>query len=201
MLSQRLRDIRRRKGFTLDALAKAIGTSRQTVHRYENGTIENVPPQKIAAIAEALDVTPASLMGWEEDEVTRGAGKRLPILGRIACGMPILANEERGEFVTVSEDTNADFCLVAQGDSMIGARILDGDTVMIRSQVTVENGQIAAVVVDDEATLKRVYFYPDEQKLILSPENPKYAPMVFVGEEMANIRILGRATGFISRIV
>ena len=83
MLSQRLRDIRRRKGFTLDALAKAIGTSRQTVHRYENGTIENVPPKKIAAIAEALDVTPASLMGWEEDEVARGVGKRLPILGRI----------------------------------------------------------------------------------------------------------------------
>ena len=83
---------------------------------------------------------------------------------------------------------------------MIGARIFDGDVVFIRSQSTVENGDIAAVVIGDEATLKRVYYYPDKQKLILSPENPRYEPLVFIGEELDGIKILGKAVAFHSII-
>jgi repressor LexA len=123
------------------------------------------------------------------------------MLGEIACGAPIFATEERGEFATVEGDLAADFCLRAHGDSMIGARIFDGDIVFIRSQSSVENGEIAAVIIDDEATLKRVYYYPTEGKLILSPENPRYAPLVFIGEELEHIRILGKAVAFQSRIV
>ena len=201
MLAKKLKEARKKKGLTLDALARAIGTSRQTVHRYENGTIENIPEQKILAMARALDTSPAALMGWEESDESSARGRRVPVLGRIACGIPMLASEEHGEFITVGEDIDADFCLIARGDSMAGARILDGDTVLIRSQVNVDNGQIAAVIIGEEATLKRVYFYPEEKKLILSPENPKYAPMVFIGEELSAIRILGRAVGFFSRAV
>jgi repressor LexA len=96
---------------------------------------------------------------------------------------------------------DADFCLRAHGDSMIGARIYDGDIVFIRSQNSVDNGEIAAVIINDEATLKRVYFYPDEEKLILTPENPRYAPLVYLGGELENIKILGKAIAFQSAVM
>ena len=84
--------------------------------------------------------------------------------------------------------------------SMIGARIMDGDIVLIRKQDMVENGEIAAVIIENEATLKRVYYYPKDGKLILNPENPAYAPLVYVGEELNQIRILGKAVIFYSRV-
>ena len=84
---------------------------------------------------------------------------------------------------------------------MIGARIYDGDIVYIRSQNAVDNGEIAAVIINDEATLKRVYFYPEEEKLILSPENPRFAPLVYLGSELENIKILGKAVAFQSSVM
>ncbi len=91
-----------------------------------------------------------------------------------------------------TDDLDVDFCLRAAGDSMIGARIYDGDIVFVRKQSSVDNGEIAAVLIDDEATLKRVYYYPDKNKLVLSPENPKYEPFVYIGEELDEVRILGK---------
>ena len=84
---------------------------------------------------------------------------------------------------------------------MIGARIYDGDIVFIRSQSSVDNGEIAAVIINDEATLKRVYYYPDEEKLVLSPENPKYAPLLYVKEELDSIKIIGKAVAFQSSVL
>ena len=84
---------------------------------------------------------------------------------------------------------------------MIGARIFDGDIVFIRSQSFVDNGEIAAVIINDEATLKRVYFYPEEEKLVLSPENPKYAPLVYVKRELEGIKIIGKAVAFQSTVI
>ena len=98
-------------------------------------------------------------------------------------------------------DINADFCLKAKGDSMTGARIMDGDIVFIKETPIVNNGDIAAVVIGDEATLKRVYFYPEKGKLVLQAENPKYEPLVYVGEELNEIRILGKAIAFQSDII
>ena len=120
--------------------------------------------------------------------------KRVPIVGSIACGKPIYAEEQYGEYVLC--DVDADFALYCKGDSMVGARIHDGDLVFIRKQANVENGEIAAVVIDDDATLKRVYFYPAQQKLVLSPENPSYEPLVFIGEELDTIHVLGKAVAF-----
>ena len=84
---------------------------------------------------------------------------------------------------------------------MIGARIYDGDLVFIKKQSRVENGEIAVVLVEDSATLKRVYLYPDEEKIVLNPENPKYKPLVFTGEELSQIQILGKAVAFQSEVV
>ena len=124
--------------------------------------------------------------------------KRFPLLGEIACGEPIFAQEDRETFLIADAEIAADFCLLARGDSMIGARIYDGDAVFIRSQPMVENGEIAAVIIDDEATLKRVYYDRAHARLQLVPENPAYSPLVYVGEELDNIRILGKAVGFMS---
>ena len=121
---------------------------------------------------------------------------RIRLLGDIACGKPIYADEEREVYVDVGTDIKADFCLRAKGDSMINARIMDGDIVFIREQPMVNNGEIAAVIIDDEATLKRVYYYPEKQKLMLVPENTKYEPLVYIGEELEQIRILGLAVAF-----
>lgn len=126
--------------------------------------------------------------------------RRFPMLGEIACGKPMMAYEDLESYVISGTDLHADFCLRARGDSMIGARIMDGDIVFIRSADMVSNGEIAAVVIDNEATLKRVYYYPEEQKLILTPENPKYPPLVYIGNQLAEIRILGQAIAFQSDI-
>ncbi len=207
MLSNKLKELRKEKKLTLEDLAQKLGTSRQTIHRYETGKITNIPPEKVETLALALGTTPADLMGWG-DSVTPAyenirpiIKKKLPILGEIACGEPIYAEEEYESFASGEGKLDADFCLIAKGDSMIGARIFDGDIVFIKSQNTVDNGEIAAVIINDEATLKRVYYYPDEQKLILTPENPKYAPLVYIGGELDNINIIGKAVAFQSGVV
>lgn len=203
----RLKELRKSKGLTLDELAELVGTSKQTIHRYETGVIANVPPEKVESLALALGTTPAELMGWDDEPPVQYKNlipmsiKQLPVLGDIACGMPIYAEEKHESFVTVSDELNADFCLKAHGDSMIGARIYDGDIVFIRSQSTVNNGEIAAVIINDEATLKRVYYYPEEGKLILSPENPRYAPLVYVKEELHGVKIIGKAVAFQSAVI
>ena len=202
MKSLKLKELRKSKGMTLDELALLVGTSKQTIHRYETGAISNVPPEKVESLAVALGTTPSELMGWDDEPVMQYKNlmpmgiKQLPVLGDIACGMPIYAEERHESYVSVSERLNADFCLVAHGDSMTGARIHDGDIVFIRSQSAVENGEIAAVVINDEATLKRVYYYPNDAKLILSPENPRFAPIVFVGSELDSVKIIGKAVAF-----
>ncbi len=207
MKSVKLKELRKQAGLTLDELAERVGTSKQTIHRYENGIITNVPPEKVESLAIALGTTPQELMGWDDEpaisckNIMPVSVKQLPVLGDIACGMPIYAEERHESFVNVADKLDADFCLKAHGDSMTGARIYDGDIVFIRSQSAVENGEIAAVIINDEATLKRVYYYPTEGKLVLSPENPRYAPLVYVGRELESVKIIGKAVAFQSAIV
>ncbi len=201
MKANRLKELRKARGMTLEGLAEMLGTSKQTIHRYENGIISNIPHEKIEALARALGTTPSELMGWGTAEASVTKHKRLPVLGKIACGEPIFAAEERESYALAGDGVDADFCLQAKGDSMTGARIYDGDIVFIRAQETVNDGEIAAVIIGDEATLKRVYYYPDEEKLVLSPENPRYAPLVYVGEELSLIKILGKAVAFQSKIL
>ena len=208
MVPNKLKALRKEKGLTLDELAALVGTSKQTVHRYENGVISNIPPSKVEKLAEALGTTPSELMGWglageipTYENVIPISVKRLPILGEIACGKPIYAEEDHESYAAADTNLDADFCLRAHGDSMVGARINDGDIVFIRSQNSVDNGEIAAVIINDEATLKRVYYYPEEGKLVLSPENPRYAPLVYIKEELDSIKILGKAVAFQSAII
>lgn len=210
-LKENIKKKRLEHGLTLEELAKNVGVSRQTIQRYESGIISNIPSDKIELMAKALQTTPSYLMGWEEktDEkiitltnVHLIELKKFPILGEIACGEPKYTNEERESYVMAGTNIKADFCLRASGDSMINARILDGDIVFIRKQDMVENGEIAAVVVnnDSEATLKRFFYYKEKSLLILKPENPTYEDQIYQGEELNQVHVLGKAIAFQSDV-
>ena len=210
VLYERIRQRREELGLTQDELAARLSyRSRSTIAKIESGC-NDIPQSKIEAFARALSTTTAYLMGWSDDaaaplpdRVTNlfpVSLKRIPMLGSIACGEPIFCDQEREQYVMASADLRADFCLKAQGDSMVGARIYDGDIVFIRQQPMVDNGEIAAVVIDNEATLKRVYYDRSHNKLVLNPENPAYAPLVYTGEELSQIRILGKAVCFMSTV-
>lgn len=123
--------------------------------------------------------------------------RKVPLLGAVACGKPIY--KEENEWISLPADIKADFCLRCEGDSMIDARINDGDIVFIKACPEVENGQIAAVSIDNEVTLKRVFYYPEKNKLVLYPENKAYEPFVYMNEELNDIRILGKAVVFLSK--
>lgn len=207
-IGQRILLRRTQLGMTLDDIANEIGVARSTIQRYEKGTIQKIKLPVIDAIARALNVNPAWLCGKTDNtEITCSipdnivpmpSTYKVPLIGTIACGKPILAAEDADEAVDVPEFIRADFALRCKGDSMINSRIFDGDIVYIRSQPTVENGQIAAVRIGDEATLKKVILFQD--KLVLEPANPMYDPLVFRGEEMNQVEILGKAVGFTSSI-
>ena len=207
---QRMKMRRKEIDLSAERVAEILGVSPATIYRYENGDIEKVPGDRLALIAKALQTTPAYLMGWEDADNQMGKEmpaniipmpemKKLPLIGAIACGQPILAEEHIEDYVDVPKYIDADFALTCKGDSMINARIFDGDIVYIRQQETVENGEIAAVMVGEgEATLKRFHRYEDH--VTLEPENPMHRPMAFWNEEMNNVRILGKAVAFTSAV-
>lgn len=159
--------------------------------------------EELASAASALNVSVSDLRAEPEDDIVPGLlpvkKKKIPVLGEIACGKPIFADEQREVWVSVSEELVCDYALIAKGDSML-PRIRDGDLVFIREMPVVENGKIAAVLIDDEATLKRVFFEPEKHKLMLVPDNPAYQPFMYVGEELETVRILGLAVAAQTRL-
>lgn len=197
------------RGIRATQLSQLTGLSKARISQYKNG-IYTPRGEALCRLAEALGVSEAWLMGKdcpmeaEARELPADLSplrlRPFPVLGRIACGEPLLAVEDTEEFMTAPEDTDADFCLIARGDSMVDARIFDGDEVLIQSTDMVNNGEIAAVILDDEATLKRFFYYPEENRLVLAPENAKYEPMVFTGEDLNHVRIVGRAIAVQSRL-
>ena len=124
----------------------------------------------------------------------------ITLIGTIACGGPILAVQDAEETVALPEHIDADFSLRCKGDSMINARIFDGDIVYIKEQPMVENGEIAAVIIGEEATLKRVYYTPGSNRITLRACNPMYPDMEYEGETIDHIRILGKAVAFTAHI-
>lgn len=204
-MKNRIKEIRQKRGITQAELAKQIGIAQNTLSYWENGKYD-VDNDSLKKIADYFQVSTDYLLAHSHsstsealpafDNIFRIEKKRFPLLGEIACGEPIYADEEHESYILAGSDLEADFCLRAKGDSMINARILDGDIVFIKKTPMVNNGEIAAVIIDEEATLKRVYYYAESAKLILTPENPKYEPLVYVGEELDAIRIIGKAVAF-----
>lgn len=188
------------RGYKASELAEKANLARSLVSKYLHGVSEARQTQ-LYQLAVALDVSEAWLMGYDVP-ITRThrkiATQRVPLLGEIACGKPLYAEQEFDAYVEAGAGIRCDFCLRARGDSMTGARIYDGDIVFIREQSLVNNGEIAAVIIDDEATLKRVFL--SDGKLVLQAENPKYPPLIYIGDELNAVRILGKAVAFQSDV-
>ena len=207
-IGERIKNRRKELSLSVDDLAEKLGKDRSTVYRYENGEIGNFPTDVLEPLAKILRTTPAYLMGWNSSTplpkniLPMPHTHKIPVIGDIACGVPILAEENIEGYDECPDFVHADFALHCKGDSMINARINDGDTVFIHSQPVVENGEIAAVEIldggDCEATLKR--FYRHGSTVSLNAENPKYAPLIFVGEQINNLKIIGKAVYFISEV-
>ena len=200
-VGSRIKKMRMQRGMSAESLAAIIGVSPATIYRYENGYIENMRTDKIIPIAKALGCTSAYLMGWEENSTPLPANaipvskKRIPLLGSIAAGEPILVDQEYDTYIESEEDIHCDYALRVDGDSM-EPTILYGDLVFIHAQDDVDDGQIAAVLLDDSATLKRVIHIPNGLQLI-SDNAIKYPPrLVTLPTEYDIIRILGRAVAY-----
>ena len=190
-----IRTLREKQGMSQEALASLLGyRDRSSIAKIEAGKV-NLAQSKLTALCDIFKVEIHDLLGLQPMPRFR----EIPVLGTIACGAPILAQEHIDGYTGVPDTIHADFALICKGDSMMGARIYDGDLVYIRQQETVENGEIAAVLIDGEATLKRVRLGPDS--IALMPENPMYRPLILWGEEMNQVRILGKAVAFTAQVI
>ena len=181
----------------MEELAQQLGyKDKSSISKIENGKAD-IPQAKVELFARALRTTTAYLMGVDGPALPPGCEpmppmRQVPLVGRIACGMPILAEQNIEGMISVPEGWRADFVLTCRGDSM-APLILDGDLVAVRSQPEVENGEIAVVRIDDEATLKKVNF--DGTTMVLQPLNPAYPLMTYTGAALADVHIEGKAVG------
>lgn len=190
-------------GLSQEEFAKKLNTTKQVISRYE--TEQRTP--KITIAQEYANILGVPLQNLIDNNVDFPLAtniipmpemKAIPLVGNIACGEPILAEENIEGYVKAPAYCEGSFALRCKGDSMTGARILDGDIVIIRQQSDIDDGEIAAVLIEDEATLKRVYKMPG--RLVLRAENPRYAPIDLSGAELDGVRILGKAVYFISEV-
>ena len=199
-LSTRLRLRREELGLSQEELAQRMGyRSKSSITKLEKG-INDIPQSKVEELAAALQTTPAYLLGLDTPcppppgfeplpDMTR-----VPLVGSIACGSPITAEQNIESYIGVPAAWHADFALTCHGDSM-APTICDGDIVCIRCQPEVEQGEIAAVRIGDEATLK--HFHRQGDAVMLIADNAAVCPpMVYTGPQLEDIRIEGKAVGF-----
>ena len=210
---ERMKQRRKEIGFSAEKVAERLGVSPATIYRYEKGDIEKVPVDSLAELAKILQTTPAYLMGWEEQPTPKPTSPapippgfmpmpemvQVPLIGSIACGTPITAEQNIKSYIGVPAAWRADFALECHGDSM-APTICDGDVVCIRKQPEVEQGQIAAVRIGEEATLKHFYYQNDVMTL-LADNSSVCPPMVYTGPQLEEVEVEGLAVGFCRGLV
>ena len=198
----RLSQLRQEKGLNMREAARQLGMPYTTYVNYEKGTREP-NSETLISLAKFYGTSIDYLLCKYDSPPGRDIPpgfepmpkmKKVPLIGAIACGEPITAEQNIEKMVDVPEYIRCDFSLTCHGDSMVDAGIHDKDVVYIRIQPEVENGEIAAVRIDGEATLKRVYYNPGT--LTLMPANPAYAPMVYTGSQLEEVHIEGKAVGW-----
>jgi repressor LexA len=196
----RLFHLRTENKMTQDELCKILSEkydyeiNKSMISRYEKG-IHEPNYYFIDLVSSVFGVTSDYMMGRSDNKYfsDNTAQRKVPILGTIAAGLPITATENILGYEYT--DDNCDFCLKVKGDSMIGARIYDGDIVFIRKQPDIESGEIAAVIIDnEEATLKRILKV--NGTVILHPENPNYKDLIFTKKDFKQVKILGKVRYF-----
>ena len=209
-----IKELRQKKSMTQEELGQHVGVQRAAVQKWESGKTQNLKRTTISKLALLFEVSPATFIDEDSDEkptqknavdifsysniIPLPHTHKIPLIGDIACGVPISAQQNFEDYIDTPDSIQADFCLRCHGDSMINARIYDGDLVFIKAQSSVDNGQIGVVLIDNEATLKRVFHYVDS--MVLQSENPAFPPIVITGEKLNDVRIQGRAVAFSSVI-
>ena len=203
-ISKRIKNRRQELGMSVEELADILNKNKATIYRYENGDIGKVPYDILEPLSEALDVSIGYLLGSEDTIENRPLPEnlkpitkvnRIPIVGSIAAGTPILATENIESYLLLGQEYKADFALKIMGDSMIDVGINDGDLALIIKDRPISNGEIYAVLVDGEATLKKVY--KNDNYLTLQPCNSKYEPIVVKEED--NPYIVGKLSGIVRK--
>ena len=203
-ISKRIKNRRQELGMSVEELADMLNKNKATIYRYENGDIGKVPYDILEPLSEALDVSIGYLLGSEDTIENRPLPEnlrpitkvnRIPVVGSIAAGKPILATENIESHLLLGQEYRADFALKIKGDSMIDVGINDGDLALIIKDRPVTNGDIYAVLVDGEATLKKVY--RNDDYLTLQPCNSKYEPLMVKEED--NPYIIGKLSGIVRK--
>lgn len=187
-LGGQIKHYRNTSGMSLEELGKRIGVGKSTVRKYEVGSIK-VSHGRLEQISNALGIDVSLLYGEEvQNEVVD-----VPIYGSISCGNgSVIYESVEGYMKSPKEwvDNGIYFYLTAKGDSMTGAKIYEGDLLLVQKQSDVENGEIGAVAIDNECVLKRIY--KNKESFTLVSENPNYAPIIFNPKTDANIKIIGK---------
>lgn len=200
-IGERIKTRRKEIGMSAKELGEIIGKTESTIFRYEKGRISNVDSNIIVPIAEALRTTPAYLMGWDDESTSRPnvsniiqfdrlAHHKIPLVGSVAGGEPIYDEEVD---LYIEGPTKATCAVRLKGRSM-EPTYKDGDIIYVREQPDVQDGQVAVVIMDGEATLKQVFHIPNGLQLL--PENRDYSPIIATFDEYDNIRILGIPVGY-----
>ena len=202
-IAARIMELIEKTGLSYRELEEKTRIPKSAIQRYAVGETRKIPIDRLEALANALGTSTAYLMGWTGDAAADLAGisnlmpirrVKVPLLGSIAAGEPILAEQEYDTYAEADGDVHSDYALRVDGDSM-EPTVRRGDLVFIRRQEDVNDGEIAAVLIDDSATLKRVYHV--KNGLTLSSDNAaKYPPRIVTYPEYDTIRILGKAVAF-----
>ena len=193
---------RKEKGLTQKELATKVGVSEATISRWESGEIKNMKRKFVGALADALEVSPLLFMDWPEEKAAEEnkkapacKGNRIPVLGRVAAGIPIEAVQDIEDYEDIPAswgDPREYFALKIQGHSM-EPRIWDGDVVIAKKMADVDSGSVAVVFVDGEdATVKQIK--KSDEGITLIGWNPAvYPPQFYTWAEVEKlpVQILG----------
>jgi repressor LexA len=212
--AQRLKEAMDLRNLKQSEIIEKTGMNKGALSSYLSGRYE--PKQdNIYLLSSILNVNEAWLMGYDVpmekntnsdinifkyDNISPITTQKIPLLGEIACGEPIYAQEDYEAYIETDENINADFCLKCKGDSMIDFGIYNGSIVFIRSQPIVNDGEIAAIIIEDSATLKRVYYDKQKNLLTLRAGNPNMRDLIYSQDELTQIRIIGKAVKVLNNI-
>lgn len=191
---EKIKSLRKSMGLTQTELGEKVGVKKNAVSKWECGRVEGIPVSTLKVLAKLFNVDASYLMDNDIQENSEQFKKvrRIPIMGRISAGLPVLAEQNIEGYTYTDMNGGAEyFGLRVKGDSMTAARINDGDTLIVRRQDEVESGQIAVVMVgDDEATVKRFYQAGDTVTLMPQSTNPAHQPQIY-NIKTTSVRVIG----------
>lgn len=209
-IGERIKQRRKELGISADELAKKLNKNRATIYRYESCDIERIPAEVLKPLSDILQVSPEYLMGWSEKEERNGLDRLVRDMERdqnikiediLQCSeaIPILDYAENDKLVSDKHlslsDLHGDFCFKASDNSMSNSQITTGSIVFIQKTDNIKNKDIAVISINGKIIIRRFYYYPQNHKLILLADNPDYEPMIFMGNEINSVKIIGKAAG------